>query len=236
MREKTYSVLITNYNTVDTVRESLESILKQIDNSFEVIVVDNNSRDGSKKILKEFQEQGKIKLISAKCSRGKGRQIAFENSKGETLITNMDMDVIFKPKLKELLKIYSQLNKDKEFIVAPVPIISREIIEKVGGWRDLQRDEDVELNCRLSKISVKFIDTHIDIAEYHSLSWEHKGYWYILWDKYIFLRDKMRIGIKMSELYKDRKGSWRKSYGCILFLILLSLAKVTYRFKECYQI
>lgn len=231
-----YSILITNYNTVDMVRDSLKSILSQIDDTFEVIVVDNNSKDGSEKILKEFQEHGKINLISTKCSRGKGRQIAFENSKEETLITNMDMDVIFKPKLKELLKIYSQLNKDNEFIVAPVPIISRKIIEKVGGWRNLQRDEDVELNYRLSKIGVKFIDTHIDIVEYHLLSWEHKGYWYILWDKYVFLRDKMRVGIKMSELYRGRKGSWRKSYGCLLFLILLTLAKVTYKFKECYKI
>ena len=229
-----YSILITNYNTINTIEESLCSILNQIDDRFEVVVVDNKSNDGSEKILREFRMQGKIKLISTKCSRGRGRQIAFENSKGETLITNMDMDVIFKHKLKELLKIYSQLDKGKEFIVAPVPIISHKIIENVGGWRDLQRDEDVELNYRLNKIGVKFIDTHIDIVVHHSLSWEHKGYWYILCDKYIFLRDKMRIGIKISKLYKDRKGSWRKSYGCFLFLILLLLAKITYKFKECY--
>lgn len=67
-----YSILITNYNTVDTIKQSLESILSQIDNNFEVIVVDNKSKDGSEKILKEFEKQGKIKVISIKCSRGRG--------------------------------------------------------------------------------------------------------------------------------------------------------------------
>lgn len=235
MTKPKYSILITNYNTVRTIKQSLESVLKQIDNNFEVVVVDSNSKDGSEKILKEFEKQGKVKLISTKCSRGKGRQIAFENSKGETLITNIDMDMIYKPKLKEILKIYSKLsNKYETFIVYPMPIISRKLIEKVGGWHDLQRDEDVELNCRLTQNNIEFINTDIDIVEKHSLSWEHNGYWYLLWDKYVTLRDKMRYGIKMNELYKERTGSWRKSYGCILFIILLLLAKITYKFKKCY--
>ena len=120
------------------------------------------------------------------------------------------------------------------FIVTPIPIISRNLIENVGGWHDLQRDEDTELNCRLKQNNIKFIDTDINIVEKHSLSWEHNGYWYLLWDKYVTLRDKMRFGIKMNELYEERKGSWKKSYGSILFLILLLLAKITYKFKECY--
>lgn len=105
------SILIINYNTPDTIKLSLESILSQIDNDFEVIVVDNKSKDISEKIPKEFESQGKIKFISIKCSRGQGRQIAFENSKGEVLITNRDMDTIFKPKLKEELKLFHKGKK-----------------------------------------------------------------------------------------------------------------------------
>ncbi|MEM2087155.1 MAG: glycosyltransferase [Thermoproteota archaeon] len=58
-----YSVCITCRNEAKTIRASLDSILNQIDDRFEVIVVDSKSTDGTLEILKEYVEHGKIKLI-----------------------------------------------------------------------------------------------------------------------------------------------------------------------------
>jgi len=48
------SIIIVNYNSKDYLKNCLDSIFKKIkDINFEIIVVDNNSSDGSKELLKE---------------------------------------------------------------------------------------------------------------------------------------------------------------------------------------
>src|SRR5437870_11443577 len=68
-----YSICVTNYNNAPTLRQSVESILNQIDSSFEIVVVYNKSTDGSQLVLREHSDSGKLKLISARCSRGEGQ-------------------------------------------------------------------------------------------------------------------------------------------------------------------
>jgi hypothetical protein len=66
------SVGITNYNGFGTIERPLGSLLFQVDESFEIVVVDSMSVDGSF----EFFERPGVRLIREKCSRGRGRQIA----------------------------------------------------------------------------------------------------------------------------------------------------------------
>lgn len=46
----------------------------------------------------------------------------------------------------------------------------------------------------------------------------------------------MMVGMKMNEIYKGkmRNNLWKTRYGTFLFVILLVLAKITYKFKRCY--
>jgi len=60
------SVIIPTYNGSKTIRQSLESVLRQSYDNFEVIVVDNNSNDNTKDIVAKISELDKrVKLI--KC-------------------------------------------------------------------------------------------------------------------------------------------------------------------------
>ena len=140
---------------------SLNSILNQIDENFEVIVVDAKSTDGSSRILKRFEKEGRINLIVQKCTRGKGRQIAFENSSGDYIIANLDTDELYAPKLIELLSIYHHSCSDKTLLVTTsmergkrgrqnVTIAPRGLVEEIGGWRDLNYAEDWDFWCRAS--------------------------------------------------------------------------------------
>jgi len=138
------------------VEKSLNSVLGQIDDRFEVVVVDNLSNDGSRPVLEGFARRGSIKLIQRRCSRGKGRQTAVENSEGEYIISGLDMDETFKPRLLSFLDFYHKKCEGKLLrgkwqgtVVAP-----RRLVSALGGWRNLQYSENWDLQKRAAKLGM----------------------------------------------------------------------------------
>jgi glycosyltransferase involved in cell wall biosynthesis len=143
-----YSVCITNYNSIDTIRGSMESIFNQLDDRFEIVVCDNCSNDGSKEILQGFAEKGRIKLIVERSSRGKGRQIAFNNSTGKYIISGLDTDDKLKQDFQIFLKIYHRYYEGEMLSAKTIHIIPRKLVGEIGGWRDLKYGEDVDFHKR----------------------------------------------------------------------------------------
>lgn len=90
------SVIIPVYNGEKTLRKCLNSILGQAYENYEVIVVDNNSSDNTKEIIREFQKNNKkIKYIfEPKKSRGAARNSGIRKAKGEIFaMTDSDCTV-----------------------------------------------------------------------------------------------------------------------------------------------
>lgn len=73
-----YTICMTTYNTKKTIERCFESLLYQIDDRFEIIVVDNLSSDDSEKYLEKLAREGRISLIRRECTCGLDRQIAAE--------------------------------------------------------------------------------------------------------------------------------------------------------------
>lgn len=71
-------VLLSTYNGEEYLQEQLESIYSQTYSNIEILVRDDNSKDNTKSILKEAEEDGKIKLIT-------GENVGFVNSFFELL-------------------------------------------------------------------------------------------------------------------------------------------------------
>ena len=145
-----YSICITNYNSIDTIKSSMESIFRQVNSAFEIVVCDNFSNDGSQGILKEYAQNGKINLIVKRSSRGKGRQIAFENSIGKYIISGVDTDDRLKNAFHSLISIYHRNHEGYMLSADTIHIIPRDIVSEIGGWRDLNWGEDVDF-CRRAK-------------------------------------------------------------------------------------
>ena len=103
-----YSVCITQYNDAPTLRRSIDAVLNQVDENFEVVVVDQRSTDGSRQILQEYADKGKIRLFDMRVrNRGLGRESAFEGSRGRYIISGMDTDDLAIPgRLARLLDFY----------------------------------------------------------------------------------------------------------------------------------
>ena len=101
------SVLMPAYNAQDYIAESIESILNQTFKDFELIIINDGSKDDTPKIVKKYAEKDKrIKFVNHKKNRGliavlnEGMDIA----KGE-YIARMDSDDISLPdRLKKQVK------------------------------------------------------------------------------------------------------------------------------------
>jgi len=97
------SVVITNFNRKNELVNTIETALKQNFSNFEVIVVDNNSADGSAQMVsKRFPE---VNLLTEKVNLGAvARNKGFEAATGKYIVS-LDNDVYFRTK-NELAKLY----------------------------------------------------------------------------------------------------------------------------------
>ena len=200
--QPTYSICITNYNMVDSVRQSLESILTQIDERFEIIIVDSCSDDGSLDILREYQGR-RIKLIVQMCSIGLGRQTAIENSRGKYIISHMDMDDVFQPNLNKLLRLYHASFEGYMLVVqraqgrySGVMIAPRKLINAAGGYKDLNYLEDRDLFSRAARLRYFRFLKSFPIID-HSVKKRGKRYHHVVYrlrKEYLAFRESFRLG------------------------------------------
>lgn len=142
------------YNDAERLKESLDSVLALSDLvSIEVIVVDNLSNDGSMEILHDYQQRGLISCIERRCTRGRGRQIALEASRGKYILAHVDCDDVFSaPGIRDLLLRY---HRDYEGMIlatkrtavderSNITIGPADLLRSLG-WRDVNWFEDWDI-------------------------------------------------------------------------------------------
>ncbi|MDP4039343.1 MAG: glycosyltransferase family A protein [Candidatus Pacearchaeota archaeon] len=84
------SVIVTTYNNIDVIENCLKSIKNQTFKDFELIVVDENSADGTQKIAKRYANQ----FINKGNERCQKRNIGAEYSKSDYLFfIDSDMEL-----------------------------------------------------------------------------------------------------------------------------------------------
>ena len=116
MKRPNVSVIIPVYNGERYLKETIESVLNQTDQNFELIIVDDASTDGSYKIIKAFHQKHPDKIKIIKHSKNKGCPAASRNTgikiaKGR-YIALMDQDDMWLPKkLEEQLKVIEKSSK-----------------------------------------------------------------------------------------------------------------------------
>jgi len=104
-KEPLVSVIIPLYNAEKYIEETMESVISQTYQNWELIVVDDCSTDSSRNIVKEFEKKDyRIKLIELETNFGgpaRPRNIGIDNAKGE-YIAFLDADDVW---LEEKLEI-----------------------------------------------------------------------------------------------------------------------------------
>ncbi len=157
-RKPVYSVCMLCSNDSTTLRESIDSLDKLsgfID--FEIIVTDNNSRDGSREILEGLSNDGVIReVIEQKCTRGRGRQLAFEKARGDYVLCHLDCDDIFSAGgIHSLIQLYHEkcegmmmMTRRTKGGYSNITLAPRQLLLELGGWRDINWNEDWDLWAR----------------------------------------------------------------------------------------
>ena len=106
------SVIIPTYNSYKFLIQSIESVINQSYREWELIIIDDNSIDGTFKILDYYKKNKKIKCIKLLKNRGPAycRNLGVKISKGKYISFLDSDDVWLKNKLKIQVK-FMEKNK-----------------------------------------------------------------------------------------------------------------------------
>lgn len=111
------SIYITNYNYGRYIDQAIKSVLKQTYKKIELIIIDDNSKDNSKKILKKYEGNKRILIINNKKNLGliKSSKIAIKATRGRFFL-RLDADDYLHPSaLSNMIKIIKK-KKDTALI------------------------------------------------------------------------------------------------------------------------
>ncbi len=130
------SIIFPSYNGEKFLHRNLDSI-KQLSNlnEIELIIVDNNSKDSSKEIIKSYSKTLHIKLVELNNNVGFGKacNLGATYAKGEFIfITNQDM-LFIKNFFQEVLIIYKNYKKNQEIIISPAIVFEGNGIHYFGA-------------------------------------------------------------------------------------------------------
>mgnify|MGYP000996060659 CR=1 FL=1 len=105
------SIITPAYKSESIIGETIESVLNQTFPDWEMIIVDDNSQDNTKKVVESYNDK-RIRLITLEKNVGaaNARNIALQNAQGR-FIAFLDSDDIWYPeKLDIQLKFMKELN------------------------------------------------------------------------------------------------------------------------------
>ena len=220
-----YSICITNYNARHTLRQCLESVLSQIDSNFEVVVSDNFSTDGSREILEEYARNGKIKLIIEHSNRGRGRQIAFENSNGEYIISGIDTDDVIKPVLKDVLRLYHEKYEGRMLSFGTIHIIPRHLVIAVGGWRDLEWGEDVDFHKQIASMGKSHYFPDATACIVGKKGRLKRDFLYRVKYRYLYYQCRYKIGLSILDDLKAERW-YKRPIELLIAIFALAVMKL----------
>jgi len=103
-QNRSVSIVVLSYNNVEDLPECIHSLITQTYNSFEIIVVDNGSTDGSEEFIRTNYPEIKVVQTGINLGYAAGNNAGFNVAKGEYIVF-VNPDTVADPEwLAELIK------------------------------------------------------------------------------------------------------------------------------------
>tara|TARA_B100001989_G_C24526649_1_gene459048 strand:- start:307 stop:1131 length:825 start_codon:yes stop_codon:yes gene_type:complete len=175
-----FSVIIPSFNGIFYLKKSINSVLNQTYKMFEIIVIDNNSTDGSQNYIKSLKSSNiKLLITDNYGSIAKSRNIGIENASGNW-ISFLDSDDYWHPdKLKLVADKIIDENPDMvshdKFIVDTKDrtiitnkynnkLIKKDILKYLISKRNLYSTSTISVRKEFLKINNLFFDERLVLA------------------------------------------------------------------------
>ena len=156
-----YSICMCNYNMADTIERSLISILEQLDDTYEVILLDDGSTDNSLEIVKKLEKKySNLRSIYKKRDPnrklGKTRNLSIKEARGEYVILHIDSDDVWEPYIKEFVIVFHRIEKviGRDILLSgqQINIGKKSFLISHGPYRNIQKVDDRDMWRRLAAI------------------------------------------------------------------------------------
>lgn len=158
------SVIMPTFNDEEHIVEAVESILGQEFVDWELIIVDDASTDSTRDLIRKFERDDRVKVISLKVNSGSGvaRNIAIRESVGEYLAV-MDADDISLP--SRLHRQVSAMDADESLaaLAGQVAEFGRWGGPVAGRWPT--SDDEIEARQRAMKMPIPHPSTMFRTSE-----------------------------------------------------------------------
>jgi glycosyltransferase involved in cell wall biosynthesis len=147
------SIIIPTYNRADTLPRTIESILNQTWQNFEVVVVDDGSSDTTGELLKQYKDE-RIKVLKHEVNKGvtAAKNTGLNNIRGEWFTVVDSDDELVTDALESVIDI--PLNKDQTITKVTCNGIDSTTNELTG--RGLDHDQYIDEEVIISRISGDF--------------------------------------------------------------------------------
>lgn len=219
------SVIIPTYNEEKLIEPTLLSVRSQTIPAKEIIVVDGNSKDNTRKIAKKY-----AKVINKKSSVPIARNIGAKASKSDLLLF-LDADTLLLPNALEMLSqpfnndgvvitslpLFPLQMKFKHYVITKIgwemvpkffikynkPIfcgacimVKKTAFNEINGFKDMKTNDDIDFVERISKIGKsEFVEDTFALTDMRRFE-KNSLYWSIYWVSNWFY-------------YKLRKKGWK---------------------------
>jgi FkbM family methyltransferase len=163
-----YSICVSNFNMKDTIYEAISSVAMQLDDRFEILIIDDCSSDDSKNeicklendfpiVRSIFLEKDKTRLL------GETRNISVYAAVGDYVLLHIDADDRWDPFINDFITLFHELEKayayDFLLVGQQVGIVKKNIFLGYGGYENIYRGEDRSLMFKFAKAEkIIFID------------------------------------------------------------------------------
>lgn len=112
-----FSVVIATYNRADLVTQTIESVLRQTEDSFEIIVVDDGSVDDTRQVLVAYEDRIRYFFQENRGMAG-ARNRGIQEARGE-FVALLDSDDLWEPRyLEEVGKVFEEFPETGAVFVA----------------------------------------------------------------------------------------------------------------------
>lgn len=223
-----YSICMCNYNMGDTIERSLRTLFGQLDERFEIIVVDDGSDDDSVAVLRRLEADFPILRVftlqrDSYRKLGATRNYSIEQARGEYVLLHLDCDDIFGPYLSDFVKVFHEIEKvyDYDILLSGqhINMIRRQFIIDQGMYENMYRGEDRNLWSRMAAIDAYIPMDHMDFVVRLPKT-RSKRLSKAIVDTFDHMCNDHRSGIALLKYYQYEFAK-RRSYSLRLFLFRL---------------